>query len=346
MATINLSAHSRPVKLELRVLNPDHPPFSRQRPMRSPNFERVSRYVQSIYYLPRHLTPFFTLLCLRYFSRPGSRFFQNRAWVKEEDMATSPNGPAASGANQQNIKLLVIVLVSGSLGGLLYWVVALWTGTPLPTVFGWGTPFVLLFVGALAGAIGVYALTTSDPGAIRTWIFACLCGLAWKPVIDSGINIVNNRTATNQEQQVGNSVQQIKTAASSGNAQQITQAVQSSVPAVTQALSLSSTITDANKKAEMLTFSKNAVAELQSSAAKAPEASVDALTNISSSAVTSGEPSVALRAIEGLQAIGAKALQGHDQTVTNKVAQSLSSLAKSSDPSVRSAAQAAATRLQ
>lgn len=263
-------------------------------------------------------------------------------------MATTPISvnqaakPASSGINKDALKSLGGVLFAGAVGGLLYWIVAKFTGTPLPTVFGAGTAFVLMFIGALAGTFGVYLLTASDVSAIRTYIFACVCGLAWKPIIDSAQTIATNRIATSQTQQMQDSLQQIDTATSSGSVKQIIQAVENAVPAVNQALHLSTGITDPTKKAEIVDTSKHAIAELQSSAAKAPGASVDALTKISSTAANSGEPALALRGIESLHTIGSNAFQTHNKIVVEKVTQSLSSLAaQSSDASIRTAAQAA-----
>jgi hypothetical protein len=233
-----------------------------------------------------------------------------------------------------NLRYLGFVLLAGAVGGLLYWVIAKWTGTSLPAVFGAATVPVLMFVGALAAAIGVYVLTASDLTAMRTYVFAVLCGLAWQPMIAAGSRIATNATASNQNAQLGQQVDQIKAANGSGNTQQIAASVNQTSAAVTKTLELSQTVTDPAKKTELAATSNAAIQQLQLSAAKTPDASVDALKNVSASAVSSGEPTVALNAIHSLQVIGDTAEKNHDLKLTMKVQEALKDLANRSNNSI------------
>ncbi len=254
--------------------------------------------------------------------------------------------PNSSGISKENLKYLAGVLAAGAIGGLLFWVAAKWTGTPMPSAFGRGTVLALMFVGALAAAFGVYLLTASDPTAIRTYVFAVVCGLVWQPMIESAKRIATNATVTNQNARVDEKVDKIKTATTAGNVQQIDAAVRDTVPAVNEALKSSRNTANLTKKAEIANASKQAINALQSSASAAPEASVDALKNISVTAANSGEPAVAIHAVESLNAIGALAVRNRDATVANNVSKSLAAIARqSSDPSVRNAAQTAAARI-
>ena len=247
-----------------------------------------------------------------------------------------------TGISGAALKLLGGVLLAGAVGGLLFWVIARWTGTPLPTVFGSVTILVLMFVGALAGAFGVYLLTASDLNAIRTYVFAVVCGLAWQPMIASAVRIATNAAASSQTAQVGNSVAQIKAAATNGDVQQINSAVASTTSQITSALNLSNDVADPTKKAELVDTSKQAISALQYSAVKAPDASVDALKNISLTAANSNEPSIALHAIDTLHTIGSNAAKNNDKVTAARVQESLSSLAsQSKDVSVQTAARAA-----
>lgn len=261
-------------------------------------------------------------------------------------MATPGARPAAAaGINPRTIRALAFVLLSGAVGGLLFWVVAKWAGTPLPTVFGRWIVLVLMFVGALAAAFGVYLLTASDLNAIRTYIFAVVCGLAWQPMIQSAIQIASNATATSRTTQVGNQVAQIKAAANGGTPQQISSAVENTALAVNHALTYSTNVTDAAKKAEMLDSSKEAINEIQSSATKAPDASVNALKTISLTAANSGDSAVAIHAIETLHTIGSEATRNNNRAVTEKVQQSLAAVAaESKDTTIRAAAKSAASQ--
>jgi hypothetical protein len=247
------------------------------------------------------------------------------------------------GINQSTLIALLFVLIAGAIGGLLYWITAIWTGTELPVVFGAGTVPVLMLLGALAAAVGVYVLTASDMGAIRTYVFGILCGLAWQPMLSAGARLASNAAASNQNAQLGQSTQQVQTATQSGSSAQVSAAVQQSVPVINKSLELSSTVTDSAKKAEILDSSKQAITQLQASAVKAPEASVDALANVSLTAAKSGQSTVALQAIESLNTISRNPAIRQNPTLMLKLHQSLSAVAsQSKDPSVQKAAKAAA----
>jgi hypothetical protein len=128
-------------------------------------------------------------------------------------MSTSSSRPvAAVGINRSTLVPLGAVWVAGAIGGLLFFVVAKMTGTSLPAGFGFGLIPGLMFVGALAAAFGVYLLTASDLKAIRTYVFAVVCGLAWKSTIDSAISLAANATASSQTAQVGDTVNQVQAA--------------------------------------------------------------------------------------------------------------------------------------
>ena len=262
-------------------------------------------------------------------------------------MPPTPSTPTTgTGINRATLISLAGVLASGAVGGLLFWIVAKWSGSSLPTVFGEGTVVVLMFVGALAGAFGVFLLTASDLNAIRTYIFAIICGMAWQPVLGSAQRLATNAVATNQTAQIGDRVDQIKSATNGGNSQQISAAVENTVPAVNQALNLSANVSDASKKAEIIDKSKQAISELQTTSVKAPDASVEALKSISLTATNSGESGVAIHAIETLHTIGTDAERSNNPAVALKVRQSLSALAiQSRDPTVQSAARSAAAQM-
>lgn len=258
--------------------------------------------------------------------------------------ATTTTSTTQSGINSTTVKSLGGVLLAGSVGGFLFWIIAKWTGTSLPTVFGQGTIAILMFVGALAGAFGVYLLTASDLNAIRTYIFAIICGLAWQPIIGAAQRMATNAAATSQNAQVGNQVALIKSAATNGSTQQISSAVENAAPAVNQALSLSTSVSDASKKAEITEQSKQAIDQVQTTSNKAPNAAVDFLKSVSLSAANSGESSVGIHAVQALQMIGKE--QSQNPAVTLKVQQSLNDLASQSrDPSIQTAARTAASEM-
>jgi hypothetical protein len=242
-------------------------------------------------------------------------------------------------------------MLAGAFGGLLYWIIARWTGTQLPVAFGSAVVFVLMLLGAIAAAVGVYVLTASNVKAIRTYIFAVLCGLSWQPMIDAGRNLAANsaalNAAVNQSAQVDQHVQQIQTADNSGNAAAVTAAVQQTVPAINKTLELSTSVADPDKKTQVLDSSKQAINQLQQSAAKAPDASVNGLQNVTVTAANAQAPAVAIHGIQSLNAIGKEAVARHDLALQKKVQQSLITIAaQSKDASVQNAAKAAAAQVQ
>jgi hypothetical protein len=210
----------------------------------------------------------------------------------------------SEGISRASILRLLAIVAAGAIGGFLFWVIAKITGTsPLPGNPGFWTVPALMFLGAFAAAIGVYVLTASDTSAIKTYVFASLCGLCWQPVIASGIRMVGNLNATSQSEQVGSQTQLVQQADASGNVQQINTAVQQSVSLVTQALNTTTNI-DTDAKNQVVNTSKQAITQIQSAAAKAPDASVEALQNITVAAANSGSSSVALQGIQSLHTIG------------------------------------------
>lgn len=262
--------------------------------------------------------------------------------------AAAGNGePVGPDVSRINLKYLGGIAIAGAVGGLLYWVVARFSGTAIPGNFGpAGAILALMFVGAIAAAIGVYLLTASDPAAIRTYIFAVLCGLMWQPVISAGQRIVTDATATSQDSAASQADQDVQSAASGGNVDQINAAVKKSVPAVTQALSTSGSVSDTDKKTEIAETSKRAIATLQTTAQKAPDASVDALSKISLSAANSNQPAVAISAIQSLRTVAEDADRAHNPSVVAKVRQTLLSLAEDAkDPTVKKSATLSAAQL-
>ncbi len=88
------------------------------------------------------------------------------------------------------------VLVAGVVGGLGSWFWSITYGTPLKLPIPLAAS-VCLFFGGLAALVGVYVLANSDVSNLpRLVAFSLLCGLFWKPVLDSG------RTYVEQKQQV------------------------------------------------------------------------------------------------------------------------------------------------
>jgi predicted negative regulator of RcsB-dependent stress response len=251
-----------------------------------------------------------------------------------------PPIPAPPGnVNKINPREAGMVVAAGAVGGFVFWIIAKWTETSLPTVFGSATVPVLMFLGAIAALIGVYFLTASDTTAVRTYIFALLCGVAWDPMINSGVQIVTNAAVKSQTDDLGNKVQQMKDATKTGDVSQITSAVQQTVPAVTAILNNSTDVADAAKRTEIVDKSRQAIGELQTSAAKAPESSVDALKNITLAADKSGQSAVGIDAIQTLDTIAGDAVRSKNVPLSQRIRTSLDYVVNNSNnPAIQSAA--------
>jgi hypothetical protein len=238
--------------------------------------------------------------------------------------------------SRASILRLVAIVGAGAIGGFLFWILAKLTGTsPLPVSCGFWTIPALMFLGAFASAIGVYVLTASDTAAIKTYIFASLCGLCWQPIIASGVRMVANATAANQTAMLGSQVQAVQQAVAASNKQQVTNAIQQTVPLVTQALNTASG-TDIDRRNEVVDTSRQAITQLQAAADKAPEVSVDALQSIAMIADSAGTPAVALQAIQALHAINRSS---QNPVAVESALQALTYIAgHAKDPSTRAAA--------
>jgi ElaB/YqjD/DUF883 family membrane-anchored ribosome-binding protein len=138
----------------------------------------------------------------------------------------------------------------------------------------------------------------------------------------------------------------MKDAAQTGDVSQITNAVQQTVPAVTAVLNTSSDFADPSKSREIVDKSKQAIGQLQTSAAKAPDASVDAIKNITLAADKSGQSGVGIDGIQTLNSIAANAARTKNLPILERVRSSIEYVANNSNnPEIRSAAKSTLVQL-
>ena len=89
----------------------------------------------------------------------------------------------------------LFVAVFGCLGGLTAWVWLYATGEWQDNGIGVAIA-TNMFLGAVAGFIGVYALKVDSPRFVpHTLALALLCGFAWKPTLEAGREYVATQTA-------------------------------------------------------------------------------------------------------------------------------------------------------
>lgn len=255
----------------------------------------------------------------------------------------APDARAAAAAKPEritpiDIKELRYVGIAGAAGGILFWLLSVWSSQPaFPGWPAYGQILALAFIGAIAGLFGVYLLTASNLNSMRTYVFAIVCGLVWQPIIDSARHSVNNASAGKQASAVNTTANQLTSAISHGDAQKIDSAVTSTVPAVTQAIDHLPDVQDATIKQDIVNGSKKTITALEGASAQAPDSSIQALQKIGVSAGQASQTDVGLSAVQSLHAISMRS----SAPATVKLSEdSLKAIAESSkDPSVKKAAE-------
>lgn len=87
------------------------------------------------------------------------------------------------------LKLFVIAVLAGAIGGVLSWLYPLIaTQSPIPLKF---IPILGAVVfGAVAGLIGIFLANTDTTNIYRCFVYALVCGLFWRPIIDGAQSLI------------------------------------------------------------------------------------------------------------------------------------------------------------
>jgi len=240
------------------------------------------------------------------------------------------------------------VAFCGALGGGIFWLLSKWSGTATFAYWKWYGQIVALgFLGGIAALFGVYLLTASNLNAVKTYIFAIVCGVVWQPIINTAIKSYSNVGVTRQVAQVSNQTDQLNNTADHGTQEQIQSAVKATVPAVTQALKQFPDVQDADKKQAIVDSSDKALVALQAAAVKAPDSSIQAIKEVGIAANESNHADVGIHAIHSLREIGMAGARSNHPEVTKATVESLKILALSGkDPALKGAAVASLKELE
>jgi hypothetical protein len=232
------------------------------------------------------------------------------------------------------------VAFCGALGGFLFWVLGKWSGTDAFAYWKWyGQIPALAFLGAIAALFGVFLLTASSLNAIKTYVFAIVCGLVWQPIINTAIKSYSNVGVTRQVAQVSDQTQQLQNTADHGSPEEVNSAVKSTVPAVTQALKQFPNVQDADKKQAIVDSSDKALLAFQAAAGKAPDTSIQAIKEVGVAASEGNHFDVGIHAINSLREIGMAGAKSNHPEIAAATVASLRTLAVSGkDPALRNAA--------
>jgi hypothetical protein len=239
------------------------------------------------------------------------------------------------------------VIVAGAAGGFGFWLLGEWANSPMFTGFNRsGQISALLFIGALAGAIGVYLLTASDLTSMRTYIFAVVCGLVWQPITDAGKRLVTNAAVNSKVARVNSSVERLSSA-TQNSSPELSAQIKSTLPSVNAALQAASGVQDSSKQDDIAKSSTRAIDAIVQAAQQAPDTSLKALTDISLEAGRTGQADVAVKAIQGMRTIGFSAALAENHSLAVDAARSLQTVsAQSPDSMVKAAADNSAASIQ
>jgi hypothetical protein len=246
------------------------------------------------------------------------------------------------------IKQALFVAFCGALGGGIFWLLGKWSGTATFGYWKWyGQIPALGFLGAIAALFGVYLLTASNLNALKTYIFAIVCGVVWQPIINTAIKSYSNVGVTRQVAQVSSQTDQLNNTADHGSQEQIQSAVKATVPAVTQALKQFPDVQDADKKQAIVESSDKALAALQAAAVKAPDTSIQAIKEVGIAANEGNHADVGIHAIHSLREIGLAGARSNHPEITKATLDSLRVLAASGkDPALKGAAAASLKEIE
>jgi hypothetical protein len=246
------------------------------------------------------------------------------------------------------IKQALWVAFCGALGGGIFWLLGKWSGTATFGYWKWyGQIPALGFLGGIAALFGVYLLTASNLNAVKTYVFAIICGVVWQPIINTAIKSYSNVGVTRQVAQVSNQTDQLNNTADHGSQEQIQSAVKATVPVVTQALKQFPDVQDADKKQAIVDSSDKALVALQAAAVKAPDSSIQAIKEVGIAASEGNHAEVGIHAIHSLREIGLAGANSNHPEIAKATLDSLKALASSGkDPVVKSAAAASLKEIE
>ena len=246
------------------------------------------------------------------------------------------------------IKQALWVAFCGGLGGGIFWLLGKWSGTATFAYWKWyGQILALGFLGGIAGLFGVYLLTASNLNAVKTYIFAIVCGVVWQPIINTAIKSYSNVGVTRQVAQVSSQTNQLNSTADHGSQEQIQSAVKATVPVVTQALRQFPDVQDADKKQAIVESSDKALAALQAAAVKAPDSSIQAIKEVGIAANEGNHADVGIHAIHSLREIGLAGARSNHPEIAKATLDSLRTLASTGkDPALKGAAAASLMEIE
>jgi hypothetical protein len=216
------------------------------------------------------------------------------------------NAITPPGGNSSTSPSFWLVLLSGAVGGMVYWILQVATGV-MPFGSRWyGSVPAALLVGGVAAFLGVYLLANSDTthGELKhTLAFALVCGITWSTVIAGAKQQVISATSAVKADAAQDKTVSLQKAIVAGNSAEVSAKVSDAASAASQAVQTLSSITDDQVKAKIVDNSQEAVKTIFQAAKIDPAASIAALKTVGTTATDVGAMGVRVSVIDALSSI-------------------------------------------
>lgn len=200
-----------------------------------------------------------------------------------------------------------LVLLSGAVGGLVYWVLQVATGIS-PFGFPWygGIPASLL-VGGVAAFLGVYLLANSDTTSRweikHTLSFALVCGMTWSTVLAGAKQQVASVTGSVKADTSQNQTTSLQNSLNSGDRTEVSAKLPDVGQAAAQAMQALSSTADDQVKTKILANSQDAVKTIIAASKVDPAKGIDALRTVGTNATGASASGIRLSVVDALTSI-------------------------------------------
>ena len=203
------------------------------------------------------------------------------------------------------------VLIGGACGGFVSWVYSETVGTrmALPIAAAIAACFVL---GAAAALISVYVVANSDVNNIpRLLAFAVICGIFWKPVLDSSVTYVNQRRdAASSDQRSSDALQSLQSSPAAAPAP--SGAIAAATDATTELLKTSNRLRDPQLEEKARERTAELIDTISAKAKGDPDGAAMALEQVKTAAEATGNPELASKASVELSKIDTMRVQSQN----------------------------------
>lgn len=220
-------------------------------------------------------------------------------------MGNPPVNPPV--ANSATAPSLWLVILSGAVGGMVYWILQVATGIS-PFGFRWyGSVPAALLVGGVAAFLGVYLLANSDTtsrGELKhTLAFALVCGITWSTVIAGARQQVTSATGSVRADAAQDKAASLRSSINNGNREEVSARVTDTALAASQAVQTLSSTTDDQVKTRIVDNSQEAVKTIAEAAKIDPAGSIEALKTLGTNATNAGATGIRVSILGALMGI-------------------------------------------